>query len=71
MHTHVSVCVFVHVSVVAHGGQKRALDSLELELQMFGRSQWVLGIKHIWKSALWGTTSPALVSVFNVNYKYC
>ena len=30
----VSTCKYVHVSEVAHGGQKRASDALALELQV-------------------------------------
>lgn len=34
MRTRVSVCGSVHVSIVDHGGQKRALDSLGLDLHV-------------------------------------
>lgn len=36
-------CLCIHMS--AHGSQKRALDSLELELQLRA-TLWVLGTKH-------------------------
>lgn len=32
IYMYMSLCVYVHMHVCAHGGQKRAPDSLELEL---------------------------------------
>lgn len=39
----VCMCVYVSCAVSAFGGQKRALDSLELELQIVVGIMWELG----------------------------
>lgn len=57
---HAYVCMYVHVNTVAHGGQKRAPDALELEFQ---KAMWVLGIDLIfWKSSRGSTLLSHLSS---------
>lgn len=45
LHTYVCVCPMY--MPVAHGGQKRISDCLELELQTIANCLWVLGIKSL------------------------
>jgi hypothetical protein len=38
-----SVCTYVHMTMLAHGGEKKVLDPLDLELQVIVSCQtWVL-----------------------------
>lgn len=64
------LCGFVHLSAVAHGGQKRTLNPTQLELQVTV-SHWTRarkGMDSLWRTAIYSARVPNQLSHANPSH---